>query len=142
MVDDDTTQRRLGHLGPFDAFHRTLGSTMVACDQLGEALRSRDVAGAERAASDAVESWLAMRRALRRLELDAVDRGPRLQAARSATRAYRRALGDLLDRAQAQLDALSLHLILVQLRLSMAIANDECGALANDSREYEPPGKI
>lgn len=142
MVDDDTTQRRLGRLGPFDAFHRILGSTMVACDQLGGAIRSQDIAGAERAATDAVESWLAMRRALRQLELDAVVRSTRLQAARSATRAYRRALGDLLDRAQAQLDALSLHQILVQLRFSMAIANDECGGRANDGRDGDPPGEI
>jgi hypothetical protein len=141
MVDDDTTQRRLARLGPFDAFHRTLGSTMVACDQLGGAIRGREVAGAERAATDAVESWLAMRRALRKLELDVVDRGPRLQTARSATRAYRRALGDLLDRAQAQLAAPSLHQLLVQLRLSLAIANDECGGHAND-RPDEPSGDV
>lgn len=142
MVDDDTTQRRSGRLGPFDAFHRTLGSTMVACDQLGGAIRGREVASTERAATDAVESWLAMRRVLRKLELDMVDRGPRLQTARSATRAYRRALGDLLDRAQAQLDAPSLHQLLVQLRLSLAIANDECGGGQANDQPDEPTGDV
>lgn len=141
MVDDDTTKRRSGHLGLFDAFYRTLGSTMVACNQLGEAIRGHDVAVTERAATDAVESWLAMRRALRKLELDRVDRGPRLQTARSTTRTYRRTLGDLLDRAQAQLDAPSLHQLLVQLRLSLAIANDECGGQANDHRPDGSPGE-
>lgn len=141
MVDDDTTQRRLGRLGPFDAFHRILGSTMVACDQLGGAIRSQDIAGAERAATDAVESWLAMRRALRKLELDAVVRGTRLQAARSATRAYRArwatswiAHGRSLTRCRCTRS--------VQLRFSMAIANDECGGRANDGRDGDPPGEI
>jgi hypothetical protein len=138
MVDDDTTRRRSRYLGPFDAFHRALGSTMVAFDQLGASIRCRDVAGAERAASDAVESWLTMRRAVRKLELDAVDNGQRLQAARSATRANRRALGDLLDRAQAQLGVASLHQLLAQLRLSLAIANDECGGRPNNDREKDP----
>ena len=115
---------------------------MVACNHLGGTIRGQDVAGTERAAIDAVESWLAMRRALRKRELDGVDRGPRLQTARSATRAYRRTLADLLDRAQAQLDVTSLHQRLVQLRLSLAIANDECGGQANDGREDDPSGGI
>jgi hypothetical protein len=138
MVDDETTRRRSRYAGPFDAFHRALGSTVVACDQLGAAIRRRDVADAERASSDAVDSWLTMRRALRKLELDAVDTGQRLQAARFATRANRRALGDLLDRAQAQLGAPELHQLLAQLRLSLAIANDECGGRSNNDPEKDP----
>lgn len=141
MVDDETTRRRSRYVGPFEAFHRAMGSTMVTCNQLDAAIKVRDVAGTERAASDAVESWLAMRRALRGLELDAVDTGQRLQAARSATRTNRCALGELLDRAQAQLTAPSLHQLLAQLRLSLAIANDECGGRANNHRAEDPPGE-
>jgi hypothetical protein len=104
MVDDETTRRRSRYAGPFDAFHRALGSTVVACDQLGAAIRRRDVADAERASSDAVDSWLTMRPALRKLELDAVDTGQ----------------------------------LLAQLRLSLAIANDECGGRSNNDPEKDP----
>ncbi|MGH9883961.1 MAG: hypothetical protein ACREBE_00415 [bacterium] len=134
--------RKRGPPDPFDPFHRAMGSTMFACEALGAALRTGDAQGVERAADDAVESWLAMRRALRHIELDAVDTGQRLQTARFASRAYRRALGDLLDRAQAQLAASSLHQLVAQLRLSLAIANDECSCPPGNERMDDPVGDV
>ena len=133
-MQHDDTRSKAGHPDRFDAFHRAMGSTMFACEDLGAALRERDVRAAEHAVRVAVEAWLKMRRALRTLELDAIDQGLRLQTAKSATRAYRRALGDLLDRAEAQLGAVSLHQLVAQLRLSLAIANDECGAGREEDR--------
>jgi hypothetical protein len=113
---------------------------MFACEDLGAALRARNAQEAERAARDAVESWLTMHRALRTLELAAIDRGQHWQTARSTIRAYRRALGDLLDRAHVQLAVSSLHQSLAQLRLSLAIANDECTHSANTDRGDDPVG--
>jgi hypothetical protein len=98
---------------------------MYACDHLGAAIRGRDAEEVQRAATRAVESWLAMRAVLRRLEFTAAVDRQRVQAARSATRAYRRALADLLVRAQIQLVAAHLHQVLGRLRVSLAVANDE-----------------
>ena len=141
-MDDSNTQRRSSHAGPLDAFHRALGSTMFACEHLGAAIRIRDAEAAERAAADAVESWLTMRRVLRKLELDAMEAGPRLQTAKATAGVCRRALGDLLDRAQVQLVAPSLHQLLAQLRLSLAIANGECGRPASNEHADDPAGDI
>jgi hypothetical protein len=136
--DDDTLWKPRPVAGQFEAFHRALDSTMFACERLGAAIRLRDLEGAKSAASDAVESWLTLRRALRRLEFTVVDTGQCLQTARFATKAYRRALGDLLDRAHAQLAAPSLHQLLAQLRLSLAIANDECARPASKESADDP----
>jgi hypothetical protein len=105
---------------------------MLACMYLGDAIHNRDVEGVQRAASDAAEAWLAMRAMLRRRELAAAIAGdPGLALARSATCMYRRTMADLFDRAQEQIGAASLHPLLAQLRLNLAIANDELTSRAD-----------
>jgi hypothetical protein len=105
---------------PFEPFDRLLAAVVLACDQLGVAVRHQHNAHAEIAADNAVSSWLAARWMLHRLAIEGTGAGPRQQIADYALRANRRAILALVDAAHARMDSPASREVLARLRVTLA----------------------
>jgi len=107
------------------AFDQALSGVQIECGQLLIAIRQLDCEDAEIAAGDAVASYLVAQAALRRLEARPTEPAEDLRSASLALGDARQALEQLFDRASEQIAQDSLHWLLRQLRLTLAISNDE-----------------
>jgi hypothetical protein len=105
---------------PFEPFDRLLAAVVLACDQLGVAVRYQHDAHAEIAADSAVSSWLAARWVLHRLAIEGTETGPRQQIADYALRANRRAILALVDAAHARMGSPASREVLARLRVALA----------------------
>jgi hypothetical protein len=107
-------------IDPFEPFDRLLAAVVLACDQLGVAVRHQHNAHAEIAADNAVSSWLAARWVLHRLAIEGTPAGPRQQIADYALQANRRAILALVDVAHARMDSPASQEVLARLRVALA----------------------
>ncbi|HEX4422742.1 MAG TPA: hypothetical protein VH165_32730 [Kofleriaceae bacterium] len=107
-------------IDPFEPFDRLLEAVVLACDQLGVAVRHQHDVHAEIAADNATSSWLAARSVLHQLAVDGTGSGPRHQIADYALQANRRAILALVDGVYARMGSPASQEVLARLRVALA----------------------
>lgn len=127
MNDDDTRKVSAQAIEPqpVDTLYHALTGVQIECAQLVTAIRQRDWEDAQIAAEDAVASYLAAKAACRRLELRSPDAIEAMRAISLALATAWRMVDGVFEHLTRQVAAQPLHKLLRQLRLSLAIANDE-----------------
>ena len=120
----------------FDALRRALTLTRIKCTRVELAIGQRNLPDIEIAAEDAVCFWLATRSILQRFLSPGTYHNMYVQAARAGLLEAHRALDEMFERACAQFAKPSLHRLLDDLSVSLAVAN--CNAAAKLSRVAGP----
>jgi hypothetical protein len=117
------------------ALYRALSKVRAQCDIVQQAEAERDGIAVERAAHEAVYRWLCARAILQRVAgLRAVDDDSYVDMARSSVDGASSALIAVLQRASRASASSALRRTLMQLRLSLVIAN---GVSLRDRRAIE-----
>jgi hypothetical protein len=124
-VEDDDTQEQPQpeHLGPIDAYNRALTAFDVELEDLHRALANRDHELLDMGASNAVELWLTMNTAHKRLAPMLDSYSDLASAAQQGVIDRYEALVAVLDLASAAFDDSTLRVRLARLRRGLEIAH-------------------